>query len=86
MPLFYFYCNKCLKTFKKLLKTGQAAENQVCSCGNALVRDFQDLSLTMKNTIDNGIQSRRVEQYENAHEVIQERAENSKKNKNKKDL
>lgn len=82
MPIFYFKCKKCNKEYKKLLSPNKAKETQPCPvCFQQLERDYKDPSTIIKEVIDNSIMTRRVEQYANSPELIEEREEIAKKSK-----
>ena len=87
MPIYYFKCTHCGKEIKKLLPV-EAAENEYfCpDDGRPAQRSFKPPSSHVKEVIDNGLQMRRVEQFANSPELLQERADIAEKNKNKKDL
>lgn len=87
MPLFYFKCSKCSKTLKKILSPQKAKGKLTCpKCSSILERDIQDISTICKETIDNGIMERKVEQISGIADMVKEAEKNIKKAKENKDL
>lgn len=87
MALYYFKCLKCNSLIKKLLSLQDSKKEYNCmTCNEILVRSYQDTSTIVKETIDNGIQQKAVEQFADSNELYQEREQKSKLDKLKNDL
>lgn len=86
MPLYCFYCSTCQKTVKKLLTVENAKEIQYCKETHELKRQDSDVSVLVKEVVDNGLQNKAIEQLANAPELFQEREDAVRKIKQKKDL
>jgi hypothetical protein len=77
MPLYYFMCTTCQLRGRKILKAGEQKLVWPCpTCNNPLVRDPKPPSSQMKESLDNGVMTRRVERLQNAEELYRERAKN----------
>jgi hypothetical protein len=86
MPLFYLICPDCAKE-TKVLKTIEEIENLLCAaCNGKLERNSRPPSSVVKEIIDNGLQAKRVEQYSNARELLEERQAKQLAEKNKDSL
>lgn len=82
MPLYHFKCDTCSKEYKRILKSEDAESDFTCpKCYGKLERNPQLPNTITFETIDNGLQQRRVEQYSEAAKLTEEREENSKKDK-----
>ena len=87
MALFTFRCPTCKVLVKRILTPLKAKEPLFCKADNTqLVREFQEVSSIVKEVIDNGLQTRKVEQFANAPELLQEREEAVRELKKKNDL
>lgn len=84
MPLYIYNCSECHKEVKKILTPEQSKNEQKCKkCNSTLLRAESDVSMVVKEVIDNGLQPRKVEQIANAPDLLKEREWNSRKNKYK---
>jgi hypothetical protein len=87
MPLFRYICNPCNKKYSKLLAPERAQDTFLCAlCSQPLERASVENFTIVKETIDTGTMTRRVEQYANSPDLIQEREELGRKDKDKKTL
>jgi len=86
MPLYCFYCFICQKTVKKLLTVENSKNQQLCKEHHELKRQNSDVSVLVKEVVDNGLQSKAIEQLANAPDLFQEREDAVKKIKQKKGL
>lgn len=87
MPLFYFQCPVCKELVKKLLSVQNSKKEYNCpNCKEILFRNYQNPSTIIKETIDNGIQQRKVEQFADSNQLLEEREAQAKIDKHKKEL
>jgi len=85
MPLLRFQCPECDQKKSKLVQDLTKVKDFVLNCpecGNQMAREKVDSFTIVKETIDNGIMERRVEQNANAPELVEERAQSGIKKKN----
>lgn len=79
MPLYQFRCPDCSFLTKRILNFKGADHQffvQCKKCNNTLVfkdREFADTSSNSKEIIDNGIMPRKVENFANSNELMQDR-------------
>jgi hypothetical protein len=86
MPLYLFRCPDCQLDIKRIL-TPEAAKNDLrCKLGHHLERRDADVSVLVKEVIDNGLQTKRQEQLVDSPELFKEREDNIRAIKNKKGL
>ena len=88
MPVYRFKC-ECGHKEKKLLDYTKAKEPRSCpTCSKLLERDYSDTNNTtlVKETIDNGLQNKKVEQFAGSPEMIIERDKQQQIKKNKDSL
>lgn len=72
MPAFYLKCGKCQKDKRKILAKYVVTK---CECGGDLVRTNQGKQSTMiKETLDNGAMTRKIERIHNVQELMKERS------------
>jgi hypothetical protein len=76
MPIYNFICPGCEVTHRKLLTPEEAEKSWACVvCGFDLVRNPNPPSMAVKETVDNGIMTKKVEIYKDNTEVYKERNE-----------
>lgn len=85
MPIYRYKCPDCGKKIGKFLSSSKSKLPQTCKCGSMLERDAQGFT-TIKETIDNGIMPKRSEQLANSPELIAERKQRGKEEKQKNTL
>ncbi len=85
MPIYYFICPECSLTVVKLLTPHKAKTIELTcgSCTAILERNPQPPTSSVKEVIDNGLQARRVEQFANSPELLEEREQLDRDAKNK---
>lgn len=72
MPAFYLKCTSCGKEKRKILPKYDIVK---CDCGEDMQRSDQtNLSTMVKETLDNGAMSRKVERIHNVTELMKERS------------
>ena len=87
LALFLFKCIKCNNDVKKILTFEQSKLEYLCpKDGEKLIRNPQNPTSSTKDTIDNGLQIRKIEQYTDSAELMIDRENNQRKDKNKQDL
>lgn len=69
MPLFHLQCENCSKSIRKILKSSKETDNMKCECGNTLKRVPKPPTSCVKEILDNGLMSKKVERYSNAEEL-----------------
>lgn len=77
MPLFYFTCEKCGVGKKFLLEPEDAKKERSCSeqgCLGAMLRDQRPPSTHVKETLDNGLMTRKVERFKDIEQLMHDRA------------
>ncbi len=72
MPVLTFYCDSCKKSVKELCY-GKVSVIQCETCDKPMVRKQKVPAMIVKETIDNGVQTRRVEQLADSNRLIEER-------------
>lgn len=76
MPLYFFKCPKCDAERSRVMKfTDVEKAEVVCSCGERMTRDPRPISMSSKETLDNGIMARAVTRYTDAEEVTHQLTE-----------
>ncbi len=75
MALFIFKCPSC-GTVKKKLRAEQGV--LTCSCGIAMERDLKAATSDIKEVLDNGAMSRKVERLANINDIVKKRSEQKK--------
>jgi hypothetical protein len=88
MPTYTYTCKVCSFTARKLLKPQDAATVvQYCPHdNNPLERQYGDISTIAKETIESPLWPKKVEQYANAPELVEEHERNADDIKTKNDL
>jgi hypothetical protein len=82
MPLYYFSCSTCKGTVMYRLKAGEQKAPRPCSvCKKVMSRDPRPPSSQVMESIDTGMQFRRVERLADAERLYAERADNDPRNK-----
>lgn len=75
MPMYNYHCPGCCQDFKLLLKPERASKPQTCAtCDTVMVRNPKPPTSMVKETLDNGIMSRRVERLADIEEIGKERS------------
>lgn len=75
MPLFYFHCNKCDKTFFKLLDPEKGKSPYPCpDCQELANRKPKAPSTMCYETVDNGLMGKKVVRPADAERIFKERA------------
>lgn len=87
MPLYQFRCPDCSFLTKRLLNKPDFNNLNCKKCNKTLTvlnREFADTSSNCKEVIDNGIMPRKVENFANANEMLEDRNHvvNTKREKN----
>jgi hypothetical protein len=88
MPVFNFTCPKCALRSVRLLKASEVLGG-VYHCpkdGNVLEREYGLPSTISKEVIESPVWPRKVEQYTNSGDLIEEREHNADLVKSNKDL
>jgi hypothetical protein len=75
MPLYYYRCCKCHRPCRKIQTPEEAAKLQSCECGYTLRREPKPPSTQVKETLDNGVMTKRLERLADAERLFAERAE-----------
>jgi hypothetical protein len=83
VPLYLYRCPDCRQDVKKILTPEAAQKDQRCKFGHQLERQAADVSVLVKEVIDNGLQPRQHEQLVDAHDLLVEREEAVRALKNK---
>ena len=89
MPLYRFICPKCQHRYSKFVRPEKSdiLPKYLCAdCAIELERDSETNFTSVKETIDNGLMDRRVEQYQDSHDLVKEREQLATEDKNKKTL
>ena len=89
MPAFYFYCDTCKTTISKLMHYKDAKSCQIkCEvCNKSILTRAPTTPYTVtKEIIDNGIMPRRIEQYSDSNELIEDREKKDRANKSNKGI
>lgn len=75
MPLYYYACPGCGAEVKKIRSPERAGDEVSCrGCGGQMRRSPRGPTTTTKETLDNGLMTRRVERPANAEELYRERS------------
>lgn len=86
MKILKFKCNLCGNETKKLFKSSDKIPHFLtCECSGVLEKELPDFSTTTVETVDNGIQPRRLEIRKDAQAKFKERGENYIKTMNERD-
>jgi hypothetical protein len=87
MALFCYVCDHCGRGTKKILTPEESKLEYNCPHDGAkLTRQYQAPTSHVLETIDSGLQTKRVEQFADSPELLQEREANQRKDKNKNEL
>lgn len=81
MPQFYYKCRKCGAEKRRIFSLAESKESQECECGYAMERDPRPPSSAAKETLDNGIMTKKLERYTDAEELFHSLGESEKKAK-----
>ena len=83
-----FHCNSCLKTYQRLIDLidGKVPEVACKVCFTLMELQLPNIKADVKEIIDNGFQSRRVERYDNSEELFKERELNARVKKHTDEL
>ncbi len=82
MALYYFKCSPCSTTKPYRLKPGEQKLPRPCpACKTIMTRDPRPPSSQVMESIDTGMQFRRVERLADAERLYAERADNDPRNK-----
>lgn len=87
MALFRFKCPKCDYKVKRLFKTESGIPELKCPTDQEnLIRDEQVVGTVVYESIDTGLQIKKVTQIANSPELIEERQDIQRRNRDKKTL
>jgi hypothetical protein len=78
MPLFYFTCKDCKKTFTQILNWVGGTPLRRCECGGELGHSPKAPSTQTKEVLDNGIMNRRLERFAEAEDLHRDHADSVK--------
>ncbi len=82
MALYYFFCDICQKEVKKLLPPKKSKLEQLCKIdGSVLIRTPKDITTSLKEVIDTGLQARKIEQIAGAPGLLEEREHQEREKK-----
>jgi hypothetical protein len=82
MPLYYFRCDTCARTFRRIMTPEEAKQPRACVCPTGqLVRDPHPPTSQVTETLDNGIMVKRLERLADAERLFAERYEAVEKNR-----
>lgn len=75
MPMYNYQCPECEQNFRLLLKPERALEPMPCAtCGSVMIRKPQPPTSMVKEVLDNGLMSRKIERLANAEEIGRDRS------------
>lgn len=75
MPAFNLQCDKCEKQIRKILSKFNGLD---CECGGKYQR-LNKTSSVIKETLDNGVMTRKVERIHNIDDLVKERSKEPEK-------
>ncbi len=84
VPIFYFKCKACGIEKKYILEPEEAKQERKCleqGCGAEMFRTPRPPTSSVKETFDNGVMTKKVEQFKDAKELLKERSKLDLKNK-----
>ncbi len=75
MPLFNYECDFCGGIIKRILTVDESQKEVFCkTCQSVLRRIHKPASSQVKEVLDNGIMTRKIERYSDAEELFYDRA------------
>lgn len=78
MPVFNYTCDKCAKSFRKLLP--RATPEVACQCGGVSKRNMATVpGLSVYEHLDNGVMARAIDRPADAAKMFRERSEQHKR-------
>jgi hypothetical protein len=74
MPLYHFECIQCGQVVRKILKAQDLAQTEVLCCDTPCRRTPRPPSTQVKEVLDNGLMTKKVERLSDAERLFRERA------------
>ena len=81
MALYRFYCEACKGFTTKLLAESRPEAPPCKVCSGVTEYKTSDIKTHIKEVIDNGLQTKRVEQFDGGYGLIIEREDNQRRQK-----
>lgn len=74
MPMYYYQCEACKKTVRRICSPEQSTDLPKC-CSGAMVRTPKPPTSRSVETLDNGLMVKRIERLTEAERLFHERAD-----------